>query len=1007
MSYASSYGDPNPPTPAFSDTRDWIHYYLAIHVLSPASYRYAYMLWFEILFIVIVFGLLGRIPGGNVKHSALRARWHKWSIQRPSFWRFWKRKRATLQAADPSTPPPPRKVRQPAWWKIKFSELPVKGDLLSLFFLIVSIVLASVLGPDYLKPSIRALDLSKFSRRSETIGLASRDYTIVPVSIPGYTIWKAWWTAGNRTGLIAFTLFPLCVVAVLKAPPFAVFALRFPAHVYSDRLAWLHRWTGRIIYTLTVAHVSLWSVQLTKDKRVGVNGGGIAWLYVFDYPKFIFGIVAFVCMTLLFALSFPSFRSSDFELFYLLHVTLVPLTLVFSALHHPPVAPWCWATLGLWAAERFYRLMKNVWVNGSFFSEKVPALPPSLFGGDSAPVTRRSSFASTLLSPLSAKDHMHAPFNSPSSRPTFPPKPTLSMSSDLDLIPPGCGRAELLPGRTIRLTVRPVRSLSPAAGQYAFLAIPTLSRFTSHPFTIVSARDLSLIPSSQRPTTSNQILEFIVRARQGLTLDLWNHLNAIRTHDPRTGRYIPPLLRVRVDGSYGSSVRVNWQSYGSVLVVVGGSGVAFGLSILGTLCHAIAEAHEKLHSENLSGAETKQRSKWFSSGRTLEQKRLESLKTNRIRFVWLVREYSHLMWCASSLRQFVQMVPPDVLHIDIFVTNFAPSISRAPTSRVGHDLSRIKTGDTLVPPTPMFASSKPRHHRPQSPDGAASDSEDGWDSDDSLADVSYAVGARHRSSGGEEMDVADGNNLFMALTNFDGEEDEQTSKAVKFSEKVKKQGLLVRKKTAVNIESRRSLEQSLHTTHISAHSPLSPQYTAPNSSHFNEIHTSPQRLSFNGPASPISPSRTQGNNHFHHARRLSTRKSVAESLYSQFSAAPSSHLDADSQSLRNLLTASEAHLPQNRSREGGALDYLFQLSRHEQDDMGYIAALARPGRPRLDKILSSEVERSTGALAVACCGPTSLDKVVRNLVSNQIDPVRVKKGDQRGFVTFYNEEFSF
>ena len=96
------------------------------------------------------------------------------------------------------------------------------------------------------------------------------------------------------SGLIAFSSFPLCVAAVLKAPPFAIFALPFPARVYSDKLAWLHRWTGRFIFFLTVAHVALWSVQLGRDRRVGINGGGIAWMYAFEYDKFIFGIIVSV-----------------------------------------------------------------------------------------------------------------------------------------------------------------------------------------------------------------------------------------------------------------------------------------------------------------------------------------------------------------------------------------------------------------------------------------------------------------------------------------------------------------------------------------------------------------------------------------------------------------------------------------------------------------------------------------------------------------------------------------
>ncbi|KAF8310032.1 hypothetical protein DL93DRAFT_2062436, partial [Clavulina sp. PMI_390] len=88
-----------------------------------------------------------------------------------------------------------------------------------------------------------------------------------------------------------FALFPLCVIVVLKAPPFAVIALRFPAQLHSDQLGWLHRSIGRIVYLLTLAHVTLWSVQLSKDKRVGITDGQAAWVYAFGYPKFIFGIM--------------------------------------------------------------------------------------------------------------------------------------------------------------------------------------------------------------------------------------------------------------------------------------------------------------------------------------------------------------------------------------------------------------------------------------------------------------------------------------------------------------------------------------------------------------------------------------------------------------------------------------------------------------------------------------------------------------------------------------------
>lgn len=421
---------------------------------------------------------------------------------------------------------------------------------------------------------------------------------------------------------------------------------------------------------------------------------------------------------------------------------------------------------------------------------------------------------------------------------------------------------------------------------------------------------------------------------------------------------------------------------------------------------------------------------------------------------------AHLMWCASQLRRLVQMVPPDMLQIDIFVTNFAPSASHALRSK--RPLERIPTEGSLVPPHPKFAANaRPSHSQRSSSRGSSADgSEDtdsAWSSDDSLVDLSYA-GRRSRNGGAsspnrhrqrdvdgsvyqgiyddsEEDDLGEGRNVVVGLTNFDGEEDEREPEESWFSARVKKQGQHVRKKTLVDIEAHQNppsrsqnvgaapiiapprrrphteleltgdisdsvtagilfddepvklrrptsppvttipkppsrpgspsvgapadprVQQLRLDTQVSVHSPLSPQY-----------QPSPSSPS---PNHPVLPSRIAPRGH---ARRLSTRISVAESLYSQYGAEPSPtadssfehHQRSDSASLRELLSASEAHLPNRRDGGVGALDYLFNLSAQEREDMGYIAALARPGRPRLDKILSSEVERSTGAIAVAC-----------------------------------------
>lgn len=145
MFWTRSYGDrdPNPETPAFSSTHDWIKYYLAIHQLSgehsscieiatccsPSSsiglvtyttvslflgpsYRYAYLLWFVIAALVLLFGAFGRVSGA--RHSAISALWHKWSIRRPSLFALFQRKAPKLARSSTNAPPPPRKKRTPA-----------------------------------------------------------------------------------------------------------------------------------------------------------------------------------------------------------------------------------------------------------------------------------------------------------------------------------------------------------------------------------------------------------------------------------------------------------------------------------------------------------------------------------------------------------------------------------------------------------------------------------------------------------------------------------------------------------------------------------------------------------------------------------------------------------------------------------------------------------------------------------------------------------------------------
>jgi hypothetical protein len=248
---------PNPTTPAFEDDIEWITAYLKIHALSHATWRYAHILWLAIGLVAFTFAATHLLAVLGLRLSVIGAYWSKWYLRR----RTWRKKHSLAQAKKSGQP-----HKQPLL-------LPSNAQLLTLSALTIASLAATFLGPDYIAPS------SRFFRRALVV-------PDVAAYIPQYTIQKAWWSSGNRAGLIAFSLFPLCILFALKRPPFAIFALPFFTNLHSDKLIWLHRWIGRLIWALVALHATLWSVQLFKDTRSGT--GEIAYVYALHYQRFIF-----------------------------------------------------------------------------------------------------------------------------------------------------------------------------------------------------------------------------------------------------------------------------------------------------------------------------------------------------------------------------------------------------------------------------------------------------------------------------------------------------------------------------------------------------------------------------------------------------------------------------------------------------------------------------------------------------------------------------------------------
>ncbi|KAF8495630.1 hypothetical protein JB92DRAFT_2606857, partial [Gautieria morchelliformis] len=932
-----------PTTPPAQDDHEWITAYLTIHQLSTPSYLYTYLFWLAVVLVVLVFAVLHWTGG---RGGVIGGIWSKWSLRR----RTWRKQHSLAEARRQGKP-----HKQPL-------SLPSNAQLLSLAVLYVATILLCFLGPDYIAPGTRLWSLTSNPDPTPTNSTTSQ---------PDFTIPKAWWTSGGRTGTLAFALFPLCVLLALKSPPFALFALPFLIQIYNDKLAFLHRWTGRLIWFVTALHVALWGVQLSRDKRSSDDPSSV-WNFAFGYDKFVFGWIGFISLTTLTALSLRPIRTDFYEAFYILHVLLVPLTLVFSALHFPPVGWWCWAALAVWGAERFWRLVRFLRIN-------------DIIGGNHSGRNKRyRQETAKSLSPRSVVPKPEfPPYGFVSGYPTHTQFPSQSRAPEHNakgsyLPPPGYAHCTLLPGRTIRLKLIPSRHFTWAPGQHILLNIPSVSKFTSHPFTIASICD------KEASSDDGQEVIILIRARLGFTKELWSyierHEDLGKIGDTPPHSFSPPrggiLLRTYIDGPFGSSIRARWTSYSTVLVIAGGSGVSFAVSVLEYACMCMAGRNGAMLGGVAGG--------WSQDAIS---------QISRVRFVWIIREFSHIQWVAAVLRRCMAMVPTSALQVDIFVTNV---VSRAVPAPLEHHSHR-GGGDTLAPPSPYFAQSM--KSRRQS--NASDISMDSSISSSTFTDAPYMM-APESESGHEITDIVDmygelgHEEHVLDLTNFDGEDDTRLPGESQLSYRLRKEGKVRRAKTR---QSQRSLLPKLDTGRRTAQARLSSQRQH---SHLN-------------PACEVSGSHPQA-----FPGDLAQWSEIPPDSFMNELPNPSSPGGnvVNPQSLypdpgdtsKKLDGKSEVSRPQDsESRQNGyhpRRSSRFGMDEAEAEDMPIVAERARPGKAKIDRIVAEEAGISRGAMVVACCGPTSLNAMVRKSVAAQINPSRLFRGDQPS-ITLVSEDFEW
>ncbi|KAJ1025306.1 hypothetical protein NDA13_004122 [Ustilago tritici] len=992
--------------------------YFNAHMLPLPSYRYVYLLWFLTIAVCLVLGSFHMLGVGD--RSYIGAKWKRWATKN----RVYKLGKRVDIHGNPIDKDSKGFIRAYAPLKPrKIVTFPSFGRVVLLFFMLAVPIVLTFVGADFIGPNLGLFDFSQSwpSQTTNTVGMSRRALQLFPKrvlwgqgSYPSVTTYpptrtlpyRTWWTTGDRTGDITMGLVPIVLIMALKQVPFALLSTRFFGGYGFDRLSFLHKWGGRIIWLFATAHLVTWCIQLNKDTRIGEP----VWSFVFMWTKFRWGWVSYGFLTAMTVLSIAPIRNRFYESFYIAHLVTVAGFIITAMLHHPPLAQWMYIPLAWWIAERLTRALKVAWINGLGFAGRKPQFalapkppmphfsqsatsshhpgphrfqqrhpppshhhprnnyhshgysnhypqnpyatrPPTANDGSTrgtrtvassssshkpalqsrlsseyeytlvgsmpdsdsrkvcsppfnpgpddplmaagahplevpeeqsldtkeSTLERRATRASARYDPVndliqdyipsqhtnvdvyppppleplpplpiqfanqsngdvkySLQDpsestrspphtgQLHPPYRSGrlqsdssamSARPStmfsvvssaFPRqlKPRPAMSADVAaVIRPGFAFVQLLPGKTLRLTLRTPNKMSWKPGQWVYLNIPSVRFWESHPFTIASAHDADFpvatefvdadaekgLTHAQKAKGEERTMVLLVRCRHGFTRHLCNfvakkrqmQIQAAADAQHGSGMYgmpgtmaVPAFgkdttgvhLRAIVDGPYGSADRTHWDIHSTVVIICGGSGISFGMSVLEHLCACMVGAIK--FGKNGKGG--------------------KNFLTKRVRFVWIMREFSHLQWVAAALRRCIEMVPPEHLQVDLYVTHF-------------NHRSALPGG-----PRNGFSGGRSQDYGPHKSgfsEGASYDSRPGWDQGTfTSSDATYSRAARFTEGPEqEEYDIT-----AYDLTHFDGEDQSApTALEEEMNKRIRSEGKLRRAKTRRNTVKRK------------------------------------------------------------------------------------------------------------------------------------------------------------------------------------------------------------
>lgn len=298
-------------------------------------------------------------------------------------------------------------------------------------------------------------------------------------------------------------------------------------------------------------------------------------------------------------------------------------------------------------------------------------------------------------------------------------------------------------------------------------------------------------------------------------------------------------------------------------------------------------------------------------------------------------EYSfptaHCSWIAPTLRRCLEMTRASNLQLDIYVSR-DDKTHRIRPSRDGYFPSS-QSGLSL--PNPGFSRSERNNYESDMSDNEggpayprpSTDSNDG--TQDSVTDMIF----------------------------FDGEDPTPTTAELELSSKIRKTGKVRRAKSRADQGYVRHSRGSPahHTTQLPDRN-LSPWNSRASPDKNQSNNRPPSFLNYDPSPSAPHPIYGSGGNGSMYA---------ASGSFAELGGNTDGHSLAPTSSRRGLIGGEEPQRTRSKQETDDEEVYV-DVTQEDQADLDAVAELARPGMPKLDKILDEEIAKSRGKIMVAC-----------------------------------------